>query len=456
MKKAVLFRSIALGIVVFAGGTGCRRRVDAVAQNLAVIKPNQGLTNLSTSYDEARTKAGHDGMPLSASELTTPSVPDAENAGTVYKQIVESLTTNPVADTSILLHLNGWRMPSAGQIAAARDELALHSDVLALIHKAAKLPKCHFDRDYSLGADLLYPEWGKMNNGVRMLSAESTLMLTDGETLDAIANYALLFAIARHAASEPDVVCNETAIVYDRLALYGLEKILYKTGEQPDIAEAVEKCVTANWQPHDLKYGLGTSIGIFDVAIDGIRTGTITDDSELKTAYKQRQQSGTTQNWEAYGDANVAYILDVVRLMRDAAGRPSYQSMLVMRNLESAVRSDSNSANLLAKTMISNYRKAVLKQADNQARADVVRAAASVLAWRQTHGSFPKSLDEAMTKVPADPYDGSPLQYRLVGNSGFVIWSVGPTGVFDGGSPYTRPDKSETYFMYPLPSFAGK
>ncbi len=455
MKKAAIFGIIAFGTVVLAGGTGCRRHIDAVAQNLAIITPNKGLTHLSTSYDEARTKAGHDGMPLSASELTTPSVPDAENAGTVYKQIVELLTANPVPDTSIILHLNGRRMPSAGQLAAARDELALHSDVMALIHKAAKLPKCHFDRDYSLGADLLYPEWGKMNKGVRMLSAESTIMLADGEPLDAIANDAVIFAIARHAASEPDVVCNETAIVYDRLALYGLEKILYKTGEQPDIAETVEKCVTANWQPHNLKYALGTSIGIFDVASNGIRTGTIIDDSELKTAYKQRQQSGKTQSWEAYGDANVAYILDVVRLMRDAAGRPCPEGLSIMQNLEAAVRSDSNSANLLAKTMISNYRKAVLKQADNQACADVVHAAASVLAWRQTHGTFPKSLDEAMLKAPADPYDGSPLQYRLVGN-GFVIWSVGPTGVFDGGSPYTKPDKSETYFMYPLPTFAGK
>jgi hypothetical protein len=48
----------------------------------------------------------------------------------------------------------------------------------------------------------------------------------------------------------------------------------------------------------------------------------------------------------------------------------------------------------------------------------------------------PQYLD----RVPADPFDGAPLRYRLL-NSGYVIYSAGPDGQDNGGREHPANDK---------------
>jgi hypothetical protein len=88
------------------------------------------------------------------------------------------------------------------------------------------------------------------------------------------------------------------------------------------------------------------------------------------------------------------------------------------------------------------------KQAAIQATANVTIAGASVLAWKARHKAFPPDLKSAMATVPTDPYDGNPLRYRRTGN-GFVVYSIGSTGKFDGGRQNVKPTPYETRFFFP-------
>ncbi len=87
-----------------------------------------------------------------------------------------------------------------------------------------------------------------------------------------------------------------------------------------------------------------------------------------------------------------------------------------------------------------------------EASRAVVLSSASVLAWRADHGVFPKTLARAMGYAPEDPFDGKPLRYRREPR-GFVVYSVGPSCKFDGGTPRARPDRREVLFRYPLPDY---
>ena len=65
----------------------------------------------------------------------------------------------------------------------------------------------------------------------------------------------------------------------------------------------------------------------------------------------------------------------------------------------------------------------------------MLRAGATVLAYRASNqGRLPDSLPGAFT----DPFTGKPLGYRKepgAKGTGFVIYSVGADGKFDGGRP---------------------
>jgi hypothetical protein len=65
--------------------------------------------------------------------------------------------------------------------------------------------------------------------------------------------------------------------------------------------------------------------------------------------------------------------------------------------------------------------------------------------YRLRHKKFPARLDELVPdligELPVDYMDGKPLRYRLDGSQ-FVLWSVGPNGKDDGGTPKSEPNFS--------------
>jgi hypothetical protein len=73
--------------------------------------------------------------------------------------------------------------------------------------------------------------------------------------------------------------------------------------------------------------------------------------------------------------------------------------------------------------------------------------------FRVEKGRYPETLQELvpgwLQRVPADPFAaGAPLRYHRRG-SRFVLYSVGPDGVDDGGRPLHDPSKSEPRSVWP-------
>ena len=75
----------------------------------------------------------------------------------------------------------------------------------------------------------------------------------------------------------------------------------------------------------------------------------------------------------------------------------------------------------------------------------VTLAAASLLAEKAKTGVYPNRLPQEFM----DPYTDKLLIYRREGNAGFVVYSAGPTGHFDGGKPDVKVPGAESLFRYP-------
>jgi hypothetical protein len=86
------------------------------------------------------------------------------------------------------------------------------------------------------------------------------------------------------------------------------------------------------------------------------------------------------------------------------------------------------------------YRLQLRLQASEQAIL-----AAAILAEKAHAGQYPAALPTGFT----DPFTGKPLGYRKEG-AGFVVYSTGPTGHFDGGRP-GQPLHGEAVYRYPPP-----
>jgi hypothetical protein len=82
------------------------------------------------------------------------------------------------------------------------------------------------------------------------------------------------------------------------------------------------------------------------------------------------------------------------------------------------------------------------------------QTAIAITRYRLAHGAFPPQLGalgpDYLDDMPVDPFDGKPLRFVVKADK-CLIYSVGPDGKDDGGSPYD--EKAETgdmVFSLPL------
>lgn len=79
------------------------------------------------------------------------------------------------------------------------------------------------------------------------------------------------------------------------------------------------------------------------------------------------------------------------------------------------------------------------------ARLRLLTTQLALQCFRSEQGHVPRQLDDLVPKylqrVPTDPFSNQPLVYRAQGTN-WLLYSVGPDGVDDGGKPIGRPGSS--------------
>jgi hypothetical protein len=106
------------------------------------------------------------------------------------------------------------------------------------------------------------------------------------------------------------------------------------------------------------------------------------------------------------------------------------------------------SGNPVVDTMLPVYKRSRWNWARNNTFAVEVMTIYALRAYKIDNGHYPKNLKALVPtylhKIPIDPFDGiAPLRYQLQGDK-FLLWSIGPDGVDNHGTPITNQDKSET------------
>ncbi len=384
--------------------------------------------------------------------------PPDQNAAPLYTELDALRKQKPfyLTDPAESFSLRYTYTPA--QLDAIQSIIRSRPDILTLLHQALAKPQCVFPTD---SQPFDFPkEYTGLREDARELKAESALLAFGGKYAEAVANQELGFRFSSQATSTPKQIGLLVGEAIDAITVGSLQDILAKAGPNADLDNQVSDDVLA-LPPLSLSHALSGEPAEADAEFDILRrakpaelaealqlTGLQTVSPAAKfTPAEQRQINNLL-------DAAEADYLHGMRQIIPAADNPAARRAVFAAearpDTDDPIRTISDTLNPVVsaeRIMGSSPTLGGLEQqaARVAARRLVLAAGAAVLAAKAQTGAFPAALPAPFT----DPFTGKPLGYRREG-TGFVVYSAGPTGTFDGGKPGDPAFGPNTVFRYPL------
>jgi len=150
-----------------------------------------------------------------------------------------------------------------------------------------------------------------------------------------------------------------------------------------------------------------------------------------------------TSRWEPFIDLDGTFYLELMQQSVSAAQLPYPQSKNQLAAIEGRISTREPVKGLLAAILYpvaSNY---CTKCVQMSSKAAITRTACAIFLYKSKHGAYPSTIADA-TSTAIDPFDGKLLGYRRTA-SGFVVYSVGPTGKYDGGDFDSKKGHEEVF-----------
>jgi hypothetical protein len=410
------------------------------------------------------------GILLTPNQLEPSHVNEAQNAAPIYKLLDKALRRRPFSDAdSKLLSSRGALLSDPRSMTRLRQIISERRAEIALMSRAAKLPECAFHRDWALGAELAFPEYPTIRGGVRLLRIHALVLAHDKRTDEAIDCLAMGYHIAGHVAKQPTIISHLLGIAIDAITTTALSEVLKTSPDQPKAALRIAQTITREAPAFNLVRAIQSEGVMPSIWFNHSRTAkTIKDVAEMMSVPPQDYPAGSswmkrklTPSEPLFaGEPLMArqlldlsesmHLVDLRRLVVAAQKPPRIRPQLIRDEFE---RPPDKGVGAYYAYMFRVQSDAVI-YADLGIRSKeaVAVAGAMVLAFHSKSKVWPERLEQIEAnlkkRIPADPFTGTPLKYRREPN-GFVIYSVGEEGKFDGGMPGKIIPGREAYFRYP-------
>lgn len=403
----------------------------------------------------ARTAADSAGLPLDPARLQRRPVAPALDAAPLYVRLWALRPHGRGVDLS-LDPPDPRFIYTPAQIASVRRSLVRRRPALLLAHQAASRPFCVFRRDWSLGRDVLLPEYAYQDNAARLLRTEAHLRARDGHRDAAMQDAVLVLHLADQMASDPTLPAYLSGRRLRKWGLDILADVLQTSHGSPPAARQVSQ-ILATHPPHlSLWYAEAGETALWFASVDSVRvkseggwaweagSGRLVDSADATPAQptssvtpeERRLLSGLWEEAEAQTLDQTARRLTLLR-----AGKPP-QQVAAADGAPTALQNWAARVLLLPGGPASRPKIAQIAASERrtQAQENVLETAARLLA------------DPAAPLTPlTDPYTGRPLGLRREGRRGFVLYSAGEDGAFRGGRAADPPPYGAILFRFPAP-----
>jgi hypothetical protein len=348
-------------------------------------------------------------------------------------------------------------------------------DITTLMQRALSKKRCVFRRNWSLGASMPFPEFESMREAAHLIRAETCLLAYQARFTEAIESQARGFRLAEQAASDPAVTAYVFGLIIGQITLSGYETILQQGGADPVIAEKVRQTISSRYREIRAQTGLRGEPASFNVGMNRLRRGgpaevaaagseadedqnadpSVTAADAIASWFKGPPLSASQMNptqlkiWHDYLDAGEAEFIRNLRELNARSTSNGLEQVTIAGRMDARWKQESwNPVSVFSAILIPAFAESAFVGLKVRARERTLRAGASVLIYHARNGTFPKRLTDTLPNPPKDPFTGTSLGYHREGG-GFVIYSVGPTGAFDGGVRGERPPGGAAVFRYP-------
>jgi hypothetical protein len=392
------------------------------------------------------------GEPLSLREAAPPPVPDDQNAAPLYEEgfhrlprlqhsfepgVLKQPRLSP-ADESVLDRFlsEDASEPRKGSLQEVRHALAGTDTALALVRRAAAMPRCRYAVNWEAGAGALFPHYPVLISVSRLLAAHAILAATDGKPAEAAADLHASVRISCHVASEPVMIGQVVAYRCFHIAQNSLRRVM----EITPLSEADSNRLYQDLAAVDLYRLYAHSVltercfGLW--AFDLVRR----DPAKLMRALKGDDQS---LPWQGLGLLGAPLLkMDEVwylRCMAKEAARAKAQHQV----WPAGTREEEPAFpwyTLISRELVPAISGVTRRRDEAIAGLDLAEWGLALQVYQQHTGHYPESLAEAERSVgwkpPRDPFTGEALTYRRQG-SGYLLYSWGLNGQDNHGQNRT-------------------
>ncbi len=447
---ALLFMGVLLLVGCCGGGYFLVRR----------LGPFQAASDLPAAVAAYR----RTGLPWEAKDLAPqPPVPDSQNAAPLIHRCTVALHGKKL-DASIEQIID---LEKGGKFEQAAKLLHPFKDQIGLANQAVRLGKADFHYDWDLGPARLLPDLKTFKDLAKLLACDALVSAGHGHVEAAIDELRNTRKLADLCGQEPDLIAYLVQIAVSTIcarfeqqcasifvrnpsALRALAKLEEEPQQAPDFARALRG------EAYTL---IATCRNFLQLGgLDMLKSGLDEDASPPRPLNpKQLNRGGLPSDTMARGflDKSLRFWVEADQILTHDKGDARRASQELDR-LSAKYSNMHSMSDILMAEMSPVYGQAGDAGTRLAANRLVTQALVKAMVIHAETGSFPTSLSQIPGKW-IDPYSGAPLLLRPKTGE-FRVYSIGPTGVDDGGIdqrelPKNLDDKShfDVVAAYPMP-----
>jgi len=409
-------------------------------------------TRLAKSVKAEVTAIRTNGLPVSMTDLEHwPAViPEEQNAALIMQQAFAMVTlTNRDRIYDLNLPVRGGVISNKTQMAAV---VATNAAAMELIYDITNAASSRYPIQYADGPNAQLPHLADLK-AMALLFAEGAVLKADqNNPPGAFQDITASIKLSRSLDNEPILISQLVSAAMFTITSESLERVLARVSlSDAELAQLQDDFKNAEATNRFWMAMVG------ERAFDGDMLRMLQEDPRAfiimanKGASQGEQTDVPIRNpgigWRTIGffQRDREYFLRAMDEYISALAKTPPESLSSTNRLETIQTKAHDGWYLMSSMFLPSFSKVIARDADMRARLRTAVAATAVERWRIAHqGQIPDSLEQLvpafLPSVPNDPFDGHPLRFKKL-EKGYVIYSVGPNGVDDGGKerpPYSR------------------
>ena len=330
------------------------------------------------------------------------------------------------------------RSLSSNDVALVETILTNNQSVFPLLHQCAELPESRYPINLSQGPSTRLPHLANVISLVELLLLDALFQSYQTNIANAVRSLNAAFAVADSLRNEPLLVSGDVRMQAVRQAVAVLSRLLSERQLTQDQLDSIGQslAVAEETGKHELLRGLvgdrACDVTVFAMTFSEIEqiepAGFLSSDGLLQpVAFQLYRASGIRQrDFSCYLQVMDEFIaaakLDLPASLKEfERAETDLSDRLAQRLGRFAV---------LSRNLLIPLGKAGLKEANSTAILRSARVALAIEKFRLAHGSsLPSNLDDLapryIHKLPADPYDGTPLRFERTSDKGYKVFAAG-------------------------------